>query len=620
MRQTTPSEAVRLDLPAPMARPERPEWGSDVVVEMLRGLGTEYIALNPGASFRGFHDSLVNYGGNERPAVILCNHEEIAVAVAHGYAKATGRPMAVGLHTNIGLLHGSMGIFNAFADRMPMFLLGGTGPLDSTHRRPGVDWHHTSNGLGSVVRDFTKWEQLPGSVAAIPEAMLRAWHLTSTEPRGPVFLTLDAGLQEQRVDPSLELPDLSRYPLAAPVAPPPDAVRTAASWLVAARDPVILTGDGDRTQATWDRLVELAELLSAAVISDPTSIAAFPTDHPLTQAGHGPTRRAEAHEVVRRADVVLSLGVQTTAGLLRDAQLDRTSHYQNPGEAGGRSGPPSARVIAVSLDHYAARSWAADFQELVPADLPIAAAVEPTVEALVEAVRRELAENPSAGEAAQGRAEVLRRRRTKLEAAWERRRAERWDLEPISMERAVGELAAALGPERDRVTVSRIPNTWASGVWDFRHPLAYLGKDGGGGLGSAMGMALGAALGLRTADRPIVAFLGDGDALFAPSALWTAAHYRLPILFVIANNRSYYNDEGHQAHVARVRGRPVENRWLGMRLEEPAVDFAALARSLGVEAFGCVTSPSDLADVYARAVARLLDGEPVLVDVRIARD
>ena len=610
---------ARLDAPSVTAdRPADPQWGSDVVTDMLRGLGVEYLSLNPGASFRGLHDSIVNYGGNERPTMVLCNHEEVAVAVAHGYAKATGRAMAVGLHTNIGLLHGSMGIFNAFADRVPMLILGGTGPMDSTHRRPGVDWHHTSNGMGSVVRDYTKWEQEPGSVAAIPETLLRAWQLANTEPRGPVYVTLDAGLQEERTDGTTTLPDLTRFPLAPPVAPPANAVAQAARWLTSAQHPVILVGDGGRTQADWDSLVRLAELLSAAVLQDISTMAAFPTDHPLFQAGYGPTRRGEVNAALKGADVVLNLNFRTIAGTLRDAESGRTNHYQNLGEAGGRNGQPSARVIGVSLDHYAVRSWATDFQELAPADLPIAASVEATVPALVEAVERELADHPELRRAADARGAGLRTRRAALEAAWEQRRLERWDMAPLSMERVVGELATALGPDRERVSLARIPNTWASGVWDFRRPLSFLGKDGGGGLGSAMGMAVGAAIGLRDADRPVVAFLGDGDALFAPSALWTAAHYKIPVLFVVANNRSYYNDEEHQAHVARVRGRPVENRWLGMRIDEPAVDFAALARSLGVAAFGCVTDPAELASVYAAAVEKFRAGEPVLVDVRIA--
>jgi thiamine pyrophosphate-dependent acetolactate synthase large subunit-like protein len=616
----TPGPAVRLDRPTTVGpSTNRPEWGSDVVVEMLRRLDVEYFALNPGASFRGLHDSVVNFAANQ-PGMILCNHEEIAVSVGHGYAKATGRAMAVGLHTNIGLLHGSMSIYNAFADRMPMLILGGTGPMDSTARRPGVDWHHTSNGIGSVVRDYVKWEQQPASVAALPEALLRAWQLAHTEPAGPVYVSLDVGVQEAPVPADLRLPDIARHPLPRPATPPPDAVTEAAAWLLEATRPVILVGDGGRTDAAWSALVELAELVAAPVIQDPRAIAAFPTDHPSSLAGLGPSRRAEVNAVLRGADVVLGLEFQALAGVLHDAASGRTDHYANLAETGRGDAPPPARVVNVSLDHLAVRSWATDFQELVPADIHIAASVEPTVAALVDAVRSLRRDRPAAARAADDRAKELRARRVRLETDWEQRRRERWDARPISMERAVGELGAALGPDREAAVLVRIPNTWASGVWELRRPLSYLGKDGGGGLGSAMAMAVGTALGVSGSGRLVVTVLGDGDALFAPSALWTAAHYRLPTLFVVANNRSYFNDEGHQAHMAVRRQRPAENRWLGMRIEGPEVDYAGLARSLGVEAVGSIERPEDLAAAYATAVSAVREGRPALVDVVIARD
>ncbi|MHB8619947.1 MAG: thiamine pyrophosphate-binding protein, partial [Chloroflexota bacterium] len=217
-------------LTVPVDRPAQAEWGSDVVADMLRLLGVEYIALNPGASFRGFHDSLVNYNGNAQPSIVLCNHEEVAVAMAHGYFKVSGKIMAASLHSNVGLMHGSMAIFDAWADRAPVLIFGGTGPMDSTRRRPWIDWIHTANGQGGLVRDFTKWEHQPSSVAAMPEAILRGWHVALTEPRGPVYICLDAGLQEETLDASrpIHLPDLGRYPLPHPIDPAGEVVREAA--------------------------------------------------------------------------------------------------------------------------------------------------------------------------------------------------------------------------------------------------------------------------------------------------------------------------------------------------------------------------------------------------------
>lgn len=606
--------AVRLDQQTvATTRPAQPEWGSDLIVDMLRLLGVEYIALNPGASFRGLHDSLVNYNGNQQPGIILCNHEEVAVAVAHGYAKATGRAMAAGLHTNIGLLHGSMPIFNAFVDRCPVFILGGTGPMDSTHRRPGVDWNHTSNGLGSVARDYTKWEQQPASLEAIPEAMLRAWHLAMTEPCGPVFLSLDSSLQEEKIDRPLALPDLSRFPLPLPIEPPPEAVRAAARWLTQAEHPVILLGETTQSRQAWDQMIELAELLAAAVIQDFKAVTSFPTNHFLQQASFGKSGRSEANEVLKQADVVLALERVGTAGALRAAATAHTDHYQLPGAVQHTT----PKLINVSLDHYAVRSWATDFQELAPADLAISANVERTVAAVLEEVRRELADDPTARRRAEQRADTLRARRAGLETAWQAYNKQRWDLEPGTIERAVGELRAALGDDYEEAIVARIPNAWPSGLWDFTRPKAHLGKDGAGGLGDAPAMAIGAALGVRATGRPVIAFMGDGDTLFAPNALWTAAHYRVPVLFLVSNNCSYYNDEEHQAHIAHARGRPVENRWIGMRIDDPLVDFAGLARSLGIEAFGPTLAPGDIAAACAAAVQLLRHGEPVLIDIRV---
>ncbi len=173
-----------------------PEYGSDLVVDVLRALGIEYAVLNPGATFRGLHDSLVNYGGNERPELIQCCHEEIAVAVAHGYAKAAGRPCAAVLHDVVGLQHASMAIFNAWCDRVPVLLLGGTGPMAVERRRPWIDWIHTALVQGTLVRDYVKWDDQPASLASIPEAIVRGYRIAVTEPQGPVYVCLDADLQE----------------------------------------------------------------------------------------------------------------------------------------------------------------------------------------------------------------------------------------------------------------------------------------------------------------------------------------------------------------------------------------------------------------------------------------
>src|SRR6516162_2360608 len=185
-----------LDRPVNLTAANTPGWGSDVVADTLRALKIPYIALNPGASYRGLHDSIVNYLGNETPQMLLCLHEEIAVAIAHGYAKVTGKAMAAAVHSNVGLFHATMAIFNAWCDRMPVLVLGATGPVDASKRRPWIDWIHTARDQGALVRSYTKWDDQPASAEAAREALLRACWMACTPPKGPVYLNLDAGMQE----------------------------------------------------------------------------------------------------------------------------------------------------------------------------------------------------------------------------------------------------------------------------------------------------------------------------------------------------------------------------------------------------------------------------------------
>src|SRR5690349_17551167 len=233
------------DIPA--AVPHAAEhWGSDAIAAMLRALDVPYLALNPGASYRGLHDSIVNYLGNERPQMLLCLHEESAVAIAHGYARAAERMMGVVLHSNVGLMHGTMAIFNAWCDRVPMLVLGATGPWDAAKRRPWIDWLHTAADQGALVRDYTKWDNQPASVPAAYEALLRAAQIADTAPRGPTYVNLDAALQEAKIGPLPPLPDVSRFKAPQAVLPSPDLVEKAAKLLSSAKNPVVLAGRTSR--------------------------------------------------------------------------------------------------------------------------------------------------------------------------------------------------------------------------------------------------------------------------------------------------------------------------------------------------------------------------------------
>src|SRR5215831_2228857 len=272
--------AIHIDRPVGLKRYAR-AWGSDYLAEIMRAIDIEYVALVPGASFRGLHDSLVNYLGNTNPAMLLTLHEETAVAIAHGYAKVTGKPLAVILHSNVGVMHATMAIFNAYCDRVPMLLYGATGPVDANERRPWIDWIHTCADQAALVRHFTKWDNQPASLPAAAEAMLRAAQIARTAPCGPTYIVFDTIMQETKLANPVPLPDVARFAPSRPVHPAPDAVAAAVRMLVAAKRPLLLPGRVSRSMEAWNERVALAEWLNARVMTDLKSAASFPSDHPL---------------------------------------------------------------------------------------------------------------------------------------------------------------------------------------------------------------------------------------------------------------------------------------------------------------------------------------------------
>jgi thiamine pyrophosphate-dependent acetolactate synthase large subunit-like protein len=548
-------------------------WGSDAIAAMLRALDIPYLALNPGASYRGLHDSIVNYLGNERPQMLLCLHEESAVAIAHGYARAAGRPMGVVLHSNVGLMHGSMAIFNAWCDRVPMLVLGATGPWDAARRRPWIAWIHTASDQGALVRDYTKWDNQPASVPAAYEALLRAVQMARTAPCGPTYVNLDAALQEAKIGPLPPLPDVGRFRAPAAVFPDTNLVGEAAKLLSTARAPAILMGRVTRSEAAWKARIALAEKLQARVFTDIKAAAAFPTDHPLHAA---PPATFPDGRLLRDADVILSLDWIDTAGTLKAAWGDA---------------PVPAKIIRVSCDAHLHRGWSMDYQGLPPADVYLMCEPDVAVPLLVDAVRaRPQAVSPSK-EAFEAKDEAVSIR---------------------ALARAFNELTAGM-----EVCLSKLPLGWHGAYRHFRHPLDYLGADGGGGVGAGPGLTVGAALALKDSGRMVVGIMGDGDFLMGNTALWTATHYRLPCLFLVANNRSFYNDELHQERVAKERGRPVQNKWIGQRIDQPDIDLAMMARSQGAVGIGPVKSLDDLRNSLRQAIDHVKGGSVCVVDVRV---
>ena len=552
-----------------------PGFGSDVIADALRTLDIPYIALTPGASYRGLHDSIVNYLGNTKPQMLLCLHEETAIAIAHGYAKVTGKAIATAVHSNVGLMHATMAMFNAWCDRMPVVVLGATGPVDAVKRRPWIDWIHTARDQGALVRDYTKWDDQPSSPGAAREAILRGTWIANTAPCGPVYINFDAELQEAKISEPLPSIEVARYMPTIATAVPSDLVRQAAAVLKGAKQVLMLAGRASRSTAAWDARVALAEALNARVVTDLKIGATFPTDHPL-YVGSPRAITPDSVEGLKNVDAVLSLDWVDLAGALR---------YFGPS--------PAVKVVQISLDHRIHNGWSMDHQGLPPVDLLLSADPDLVVPELVKEI----------GKSAKPYAVPSPRTGSGKEPAG------------FTNEHIAGALRKVLSQRA--VTYTHLPLSWDDRWLTFRHPLDYIGSDGGGGVGGGPGISVGAALALKGSGRLPVAICGDGDFLMGVTAIWTAVHYKIPLLFVLANNRSFYNDELHQERMARARNRPIENKWIGQRMADPEVDLAAMGRAQGAAGFGPVTKAAYLAPTLEKAVAAVEAGQVAVVDVRV---
>jgi thiamine pyrophosphate-dependent acetolactate synthase large subunit-like protein len=575
MTDSSHEHGLRRDVP--VASAGEGAWGSDAIAALLRDMDVPYVLLNPGSSYRGLHDSLVNYLGNERPQMLVCLHEEHCVAIAHGYAKVTGQPLLAIVHSNVGLMHASMAVYNAWCDRLPVLLLGATGPVDAARRRPWIDWIHTARDQGALVRGFVKWDDQPASVAAAFESLLRAKQIAETSPKGPTYVCLDVTLQEEKLPAMPKRPDVTRYRAPAPPRAAPQLVGRAAAMLRGAARPLILMGRVSRSIDAWNTRIALAEALDARVLTDLKVGAAFPTDHRLHAAPPGVFLAPDAAAVVRDADVILSLDWVDLAGTLKQ---------------GFGNDDIAARVIHVSMDQVLHNGVNMDHQGLPPADLALFCDPESAVDDLAREIGAGAPEYSPSRDAS-----------APLPGG------------PVSIGMVAGALRDAL--QGREACLLHLPLGWAGDMWHFRHPLDFMGSDGGGGIGAGPGLTVGGAIALKGSARLPVSILGDGDYLMGATAFWTAANARVPLLAVVCNNRSFFNDEVHQERVARTRGRPVENRWIGQRIDDPAPDLAMIARAQGLHGIGPVTDAAALTQALREAVAAVAQGRAVVVDVHV---
>jgi acetolactate synthase-1/2/3 large subunit len=567
--------------PPPAAERTESRYGSDLIVDLLIEQGIEHVAFNPGASFRGIHDSLGHAAG--APQLALCLHEAVAVAVAQGYAKAAGRAMAVLLHDVVGLQNASMAIYNAWCDRVPMLMIGGTGPKSKAERRPWIDWIHTANAQADIVRDFIKWDDEPHDVASIVESFARAVTTTESAPQGPVYLNYDVALQEDPLPADLDQPSLSRF--AVPTAPAPltSDLEPILDALLAARRPVIIVGHVDGDARGMEDLGLLAERVGAAVCDTGVRFA-LATTHRLNASG--------IPAVLAEADVALVLDADDVGLRL-----------------GRRFADEYLTIYTVGLGHLRLRGWSQDYQELAPAARHVTGSASTTLRVLADMVRaRGVQPDAVAKERVDQIAELTRSTR----AAWQQEARSASAVGAVPLARLIHLVGEALQGHHF-VLANGTNDRLELRQWDLSHPRQYLGWHAGGGLGYGVGATIGAALANREGTIN-VNIQADGDLLFLPSALWTAAHLRLATLFVVNDNRQYGNTVDHAASLAAHRGRP-DRRHFGSALDDPPIDIAALAASFGVWSAGPITDPDTLQDRLDEAVGVVASGRPALLDV-----
>jgi acetolactate synthase-1/2/3 large subunit len=572
--------------------------GGDYMVDVIRGLGIEYFAATPGNTFMGLIEAVIDYGMLTTPNLgfITTLHEEASVAMAHGYAKVEGKPMACGMHTAVGLQHGSMAIYNAWCDRVPIFMICGAS-LDSTTRRDGSDWEHAAQDGAAMVRDFTKWDDAPGSLRGWGESAVRAYKFAMTPPHGPVLLATDTLMQEDPY-PGGAAPPIPKLPDLSPPVGDQAALDELAAMLAAAESPVIVADRMARTPAGLAHLTELAEVLQAPVC-DTTNRFNFPWRHPLNQS-----ERQRA--VIGEADLVLELEpsnpFQVTTFIARDG---RTHPLMKDG---------SKRVTISSLDLFMKSNFQ-DMQRYPPdIDLAIEGDAEATLPYLVEAVKRAVPANARSKLADRGaklgeaHLADLDRARTAAEYGW--------DDQPISTARLCAELYAQIHDEDwCLASYSDFQCRWPQRLWTADKHHRYLGGSGGWGIGYCGPATLGAALANKKHGRLTVALNGDGDTMFGPGVFWTAAHEQIPILYLIHNNRCYHMELMQMQAIANRRQRGVDRVRMACEIDNPGIDYAMLAKSMGVYSQGPIDNPADLGPAIRRALAVVKKGEPALVDV-----
>jgi acetolactate synthase I/II/III large subunit len=570
--------------------------GGDFMVDVFKTLDIDYLSMNCASSFRGLHEAVINHAGNTKPEILNCPHEDIAVHLAQGYAKIAGKPMAMICHGVVGLQHATMAMYNAWCDRVPVIVLGGN-IVEANKRAPGAEWVHSAIDPAAIVRDYVKWDDQPTSLQHFAESAVRACKIAVTPPMGPVMLSLDAELQENPISE----PESLRIPKYARVVPPQGdsgALAETAKLLVAAENPVIICDRYARTPAGMGRLIELAETLQCAVV-DNAGRMNFPSRHPLNHSFRRGT-------VIPQADVILALEVNDIWGTL-NAFSDRIVRTSRPVTKKG------AKIITLGSRDLYMKSNYQDFGRYQEVDLAIAGDGEASLPALTEQINRLIDEGRKAAYEARGKKYAAARLAMIEQAKSDATLG--WDASPITTARMCAEVYAQIKDEDWSLVGNAIRNLWPHRLWDIKKPYQWNGGSGGAGVGYNLPASLGAALANKPHGRLTVAFGGDGDFLFNPGTLWTAAHHRIPMLYIVHNNRAYHQEYMYLQAMAARHGRGIEKADIGTTIKDPNVDYATVARGMGAHGEGPVVDPNDLAPALKRAIAAVKAGQPAVVDV-----
>ena len=564
--------------------------GSDLMTQVLRDFGVEYVAANPGSSFEGLQESLINYGTppNKMPEFITALHEESAVTMAHGYGKAEGKPMCALLHGTIGIQHAAMSIYQAYYDRSPVLLLAG--------RDEGFIAAHTAHDMAGMVRSYTKWDAQPKTLDESLTAIQRAYNEAIAPPCGPTLVVLDIELQKEEAKtakvPAYQGPVVKGIESA--------QAREIAKSLLDAQNPRIAVGRL-RTPQGVKSAVELAELVGASTSTSATQgPMSFPQRHPL--CGPGADTNYDYTLGLETGGAQASITGPGLATLLsRDSTnigfggiAPGSGGRGGGGGRGGRGGAAAAPALAITAD--------------AEVSLPL----------IIEEAKRQLTADKRSTIQSRIAKHTEANQQARIKEITQAVQAKRagWDGSPVCTARIYAELWPLIMNE-DWCLAS--PSGFSGGhnaqLWDHNKPYSYLGGQGAGGMGYGAPACVGAALAAKSRGRIVVNVQTDGDLNYAPGVLWTAVHHKLPMLTVMHNNRAWHQELMFVEYMAGVRGRGTDRGHIGTSLRDPFIDYAKMAAGYGMAAEGPISDPKLVAAALKRGVDSVKRGQPYLIDV-----